>query len=660
MKTSAPEYACNECRIRKVRCDRKSPLCSSCRKSGLVCQYTKGKRIDHTKKLVDDVQSLATRLQRFEEAVVRFSSSVQASTSPLSGVSTSSYSSNTRRSSAWGSCTNYSTSEESQTDNLVAEALGSDGYQQPSSIYTEARAAGDRFASSLPPSNSPGLSIEATFPSGSLLQAQITSASALFQRLDTDKPPLLDFLQYDDQSPSLPPRAFLEAFIDTYFTELSPLLPIYDRQSVLTAMRTQYETLDAPDPAWFVSLNSILLQTLEGKSTTAKKTSMIPLEASLITHLLQNIRQCFNNFQRLLEPRMANVQALLNLALVALKYFHFTLFETVFTQACELAKSMGLHRSMGNAARQCAECRDLFWSLFIIDKHTSLITGTPCLLPSYDVGLPLPTSSGILLSDQFDARISLARIQERISRRLYASILRVSRKSLRRRAYKLIRRLNDWTTQHSHILYPPASTTTTAQQAIELRYALCICHVLVQRCIPASESRQVRLEHARTGLQLLQELCESYHPGDNISGFSMFESILLRYPIAPFLEVYIHLLNRENNDCPAVVTSDVNALVFFAKRAECLATNASEGSHADTIRSVSQLCSQIATSLLQQNRRLQAQTPTPHGSQSSCEQKPSTPNKYSIEYGGTSVWDNDFGMMMDGSDSYHRYDDVWC
>ncbi|GAT27716.1 C6 transcription factor [Aspergillus luchuensis] len=445
--------------------------------------------------------------------------------------------------------------------------------------------------------------MEVSFSPGSVLQAQLASACALFQKLATDKPPLLDFLQYDDQPSCLPPRAFLEAFIDTYFTELSSLLPIYDRQSVQTAMRTQYEILDVPDPAWIVSLNSILLQTLEGKSTAAKKTGMIPLEAGLITHLLQNIRRCFNNLQRLLEPRMANVQALLNLALVALRYFHFTLFETVFTQACELAKSMGLHRSMG---KPCAEGRNLF-------------------------------CSGILLSDQSDARISLARIHERISRSLYAGIPCVSRKCLRRRAYKLVRRLNDWTTQHSHILYPPASTTTTAQQAIELRYALCICHVLVQRCIPASESRQIRLEHARTGLQLLQELCEGYHPGDSISGFAIFESILLRYPIVPFLEVYIHLLNPEDNDSPAVVTSDVNALVFFATRAECLATNACEGSLADTVRSISRLCSQIATSILQQNRRLQAQT--------------TTPNNYCIDDGGISVWDYDIGMMMDGHDN---------
>ncbi|KAL3255208.1 hypothetical protein ABHI18_008389 [Aspergillus niger] len=651
MESSDPEHACSECRIRKVRCDRKSPLCSSCHKSGLVCQYTKGKRIDHTKKLVNDVQSLATRLQRFEEALVRFSSSVQASTSPLSSVSTTSYSPNTRRSSVEDSWSSSNTSEGSQaggpSDQSIVESLGSHEYEQLSWIYGEAQAAGDQFVLSLSPLNSPEPSVEVPFTSTSVLQAQIADVSALFQRLATDSPLLLDFTQHRDQPPCLPPRALMEAFIDMYFTEISPLLPIYDRQSVLTAMKIQYETLDAPDPAWIVSFNSILLQALEGKCTAAKKTGAMPLEASLIVHLLQNIRRCFSNFQRLLEPRMANVQALLSLALVALKYFYFTVFETAFTHACELAKSMGLHRSMGNAANLCAEGQDLFWCLFIVDNHASTITGTPCLLPSYDIGLPFPTRSGILLNDQFGARISLARIQGEISRRLYASMPRLSWKRLRRRAYKLVRRLNDWTTQHSHILYPPASTTTTAQQAIELRYALCICHVLVQRCIPASESHHARLEHARTGLQLLQELCESYHPGDSISGFAMFESILLRYPLVLFLEVYIHLLSPESHDNPAAVTSDVNALVFFATRAECLAANACSGSHADTIRSISQLCSQVATSLLQHERSLLAQTPAPHLSEPSSELGPLT-----------SSWDTDLEVMMDGYGSYQRYNDV--
>ncbi|GKZ30003.1 hypothetical protein AbraIFM66950_007432 [Aspergillus brasiliensis] len=461
---------------------------------------------------VDDVQSLAVRLQRFEEAVVRFSSSVQASTSPLTNVSTTSYSPNTRRSSLWDSCSSSYTSDESLTgglsDQSAVEPEGSHGHTQSSWIYAEAQAAGDKFASSLSPSSSPEPSAKGSFTPSSVLQAQIADASALFQRLATDSPPLLDFTQHDDHPPCLPPRAILEAFIDTYFTELSPLLPIYDRRSVLMAMQIQYETLDAPDPAWIVSLSSILLQTLEAKSTAARKTGVMSpdtLEEELILHLLQNIRRCYNNFEGLLQPRMANVQALLSLALVTLKYFRFTPFETVFTQACELAKSMGLHRSMDNAAKQCVEA------------------GTPCLLPFYDIGFPFPRSTGILLDDQFGARISLAHIQERISRSLYARLPRLSWKRLRRRAYKLARQINDWTTQHSHILYPPASTTTTAQQAIELRYAVCICNLLVQRCIPPPESRRARIEHARTGLQLLQELCESYHPGDSISGFVIFE-----------------------------------------------------------------------------------------------------------------------------------------
>lgn len=140
----------------------------------------------------------------------------------------------------------------------------------------------------------------------------------------------------------------------------------------------------------------------------------------------------------------------------------------------------------------------------------------------------------------------------------------------------------------------------------------------------------------------------------------MFASILLRYPIVPFLEVYIHLLNPEDNDSPAVVTSDVNALVFFAKRAECLATNAREGSHADTVRSISQLCSQIATSLLQQNRSPQEQIPAPHSPEPRCELEPPTQNNHSIDFGGTSICGTDFGMMTDGSDRYNIYDDVWC
>lgn len=54
------------------------------------------------------------------------------------------------------------------------------------------------------------------------------------------------------------------------------------------------------------------------------------------------------------------------------------MFETVFTQACELAKSMGLHQSSSAAdAKQCNECQKLFWSLFILDVSPASLSPVP-------------------------------------------------------------------------------------------------------------------------------------------------------------------------------------------------------------------------------------------------------------------------------------------
>lgn len=44
--------ACDQCRIRKVRCDRQQPDCSNCRKAGTACNQTSNfKRVNHTKQL---------------------------------------------------------------------------------------------------------------------------------------------------------------------------------------------------------------------------------------------------------------------------------------------------------------------------------------------------------------------------------------------------------------------------------------------------------------------------------------------------------------------------------------------------------------------------------------------------------------------------------
>lgn len=194
------------------------------------------------------------------------------------------------------------------------------------SLYAEAQAAGDQLASSLSVQGSPEEPGQWPPTHESSLRTQIAEASALFQRLATDSLTFSEPEHHDNLLPCLPPRALLEAFLETYFNELSPLLPIYDRQSVLAAMETQYgSTRDAPNTAWIVSFSSILLQTLEAKSTTGKKTDMMArstLEVDLLFQLLLNIRRCYNRFERLLQPRVANVQALLSMVRELEKAIH--------------------------------------------------------------------------------------------------------------------------------------------------------------------------------------------------------------------------------------------------------------------------------------------------------------------------------------------------
>jgi hypothetical protein len=56
--------------------------------------------------------------------------------------------------------------------------------------------------------------------------------------------------------------------------------------------------------------------------------------------------------------------------LIALKYFSLATFETAFAQACQLAKSIGLHQSGSDSEN--AEQVDLWWSLFIIDVSLAI------------------------------------------------------------------------------------------------------------------------------------------------------------------------------------------------------------------------------------------------------------------------------------------------
>lgn len=107
--------------------------------------------------------------------------------------------------------------------------------------------------------------------------------------------------------------------------------------------------------------------------------------------------------------------------LFALDNFQIEVAELLMEYASHCAKAMGLHRQV-HSSSPISGRKNLFWTLFVLDKAIFFLTGKPFTLPSYDCGVPLPSSSSTDISERmFLARISLARIQERIYMNLYSA-----------------------------------------------------------------------------------------------------------------------------------------------------------------------------------------------------------------------------------------------
>ena len=174
--------------------------------------------------------------------------------------------------------------------------------------------AGSRGSPDRQNSNSPNISPKSTIIAAldpSLRSALQTAAEDL--RRNAAEPALEDC---SDNTPlSLPPRFLLETILDSFLKELNPVLPMFARSSLLEAIKLQYDPQQNQfDPAWATCFNNIVLQILTTKAGAGGDSpSRSAMDDSLKTTFLVNAQRCYRNMERLLQPRVVNVQALLSM-----------------------------------------------------------------------------------------------------------------------------------------------------------------------------------------------------------------------------------------------------------------------------------------------------------------------------------------------------------
>lgn len=123
----------------------------------------------------------------------------------------------------------------------------------------------------------------------------------------------------DGKALVLPPKELLDAAAEIYFDEINRMLPLFDRDTFHENVRRSYEPGQEAENAWILCFNGIILITLNtralGSSNADPDRGNVrtddSVKADFIKNFHANFKRGLNKPQSLLEPSLANVQALL-------------------------------------------------------------------------------------------------------------------------------------------------------------------------------------------------------------------------------------------------------------------------------------------------------------------------------------------------------------
>lgn len=128
----------------------------------------------------------------------------------------------------------------------------------------------------------------------------------------------------EDLPPTLPPRDVLDHALDNYFSQATSILPIFRKQSFFDNIKRLYEKgPEQTDMAWILGFNNVILQSLNISPPVAPPYSssgerlhtaqVASPEKELLRSLVVNYRRGLRQTDRLMEPKLVNVQALLSM-----------------------------------------------------------------------------------------------------------------------------------------------------------------------------------------------------------------------------------------------------------------------------------------------------------------------------------------------------------
>ncbi|KAL8335895.1 hypothetical protein RB598_009872 [Gaeumannomyces tritici] len=421
--------ACDQCRIKKIRCGKERPQCSNCSRLAMYCEWSGyGKKPNQTVLLHQSIATIDSRLERIEGRVTsvyqmlqNMSSDCVAAVKPYSGGGGGGGGGGSipETDSGYGYVPSMTSSNllsgspagvppPPTVQHIVHGPRGYERYFGPTSLTSllhnfddlpmprpsgsgsggsQAKPSMVLATAAAPPDRAPAAAAAAAGGA----HGSLADAAERVRRLASvhrERQGARDATAGGADGRAMvkePSMLILVALIDPYFELCNPHLPIWTRAGFRRLLDAAQESGGGAAPSTSLTFamcaNNLVLLTLIDRALRVQATSggsmrcNGTIDVEVIQSHVENASRAVLHVGKLLEPRLVNVQALLSLCAVAQVCLSEEVFSLVLTLANQVAKSMGLHQPQGWSSsmspEESEERRNVLYCLYCLDKTVS-------------------------------------------------------------------------------------------------------------------------------------------------------------------------------------------------------------------------------------------------------------------------------------------------
>ncbi|KAE8348322.1 hypothetical protein BDV28DRAFT_143800 [Aspergillus coremiiformis] len=564
-ESPAVRRACDQCRLRKIRCDKRSP-CSNCRGSQIVCRTTgagQKPREPRRRVLISDqyerkIDLIEDRLARIED-VLRDLKSTIASNTPAE--------------------TCFHTTPDSRHATPAAAGLTSDvnaaldqHESGPAFEGNSSLAAQSAYASEFLETAVSRSALQLSSPK---ISAALSTLKQLVSMQDHQAHPASREVRFPNQKAipssglrnlSMPPVQVVLPILRRLKKEPSTLLlgffPFITPDSLFEKCREVYFATEDYSDATFIVVNGALIYLFGELSFTSNGIANREAYDKYGDMCRINLETALANLELLMPVTADSIEALTVGAIHAIEISKPSFAMALTSTASRLCQTLGYHRvsSMENDSPAVKQSKlRLFWAVYIVDKGLSLRLGRASSIQDYDISLPTTFEK---LGDfepwrsVYPLWIQLGRIQGKVYDMLYSpAALRMPANERAFRARQLASEMQLNVTEPFENASSKLSSVSDLYEIYLRSDEVCRLSLLtmIYRAIPVTvgtpgifideciETARVTLERHQSCMTMLEEGNRS-----NEIKCSYLHWTILYSPFVPFIVLFCHVIESSS------------------------------------------------------------------------------------------------------------------